>query len=412
MKILFLIFITISFLNGQDVKSLFDAGSTYLDRGEFQLSIIKATDNSIDQSFTRYYPIEWRTIAVDPTKILPGSIVFIPGLAGTKMPDNTYHDGYFLAHKVIKNYPSDELKLLLNAAHSSMQFEKIQKVYKVQGAMEKSVRARFEWQYKQKELPTYRMVWTDFNNLMKEGNQKYSDINDRIQFYSEKGIGTPYLVFNLGEGASSLIDPDPTIDFSRTDCMTFCEHTLALAISSNYSEMYENLQKIRYKMGEVEFTKRNHYTIADWLPNNSWLLEDVTKMVGKGVTKTITKNIDRPAFYKNNGVRKADLENGPGAVSLTVDYVPKEKVMQAAHNLKGGEIVSIVTTHPAVISAHMGIIVIEDWGNIIFRHASSTEQTSEVMDERLSDYIRKMIPSKSRIGMIFIRARQEFKIPQ
>ena len=39
--------------------------------------------------------------------------------------------------------------------------------------------------------------------------------------------------------------------FSRVDCVTFCEQTLALAISSNYDNMFENLKRIRYHNGQV-----------------------------------------------------------------------------------------------------------------------------------------------------------------
>ena len=79
--------------------------------------------------------------------------------------------------------------------------------------------------------------------------------------------------------------------------------------------------------------------------------------------------------------------------------------------MQGGEIVSVITTHPAVFSAHMGIIVRDQWDNIIFRHASSRDQTSEVMDELLSDYLAQMAKSKTRVGMLFMRARQDYKIP-
>jgi hypothetical protein len=59
----------------------------------------------------------------------------------------------------------------------------------------------------------------------------------------------------------------------------------------------------------------------------------------------------------------------------------------------------------------MGIIVRDPWDNVIFRHASSSEQTSEVMDERLSDYVTKLVKSKSRVGMLFMQARPDYQIP-
>jgi hypothetical protein len=219
----------------------------------------------------------------------------------------------------------------------------------------------------------------------------------------------------LGEGAGSTIDPDPTIDFARTDCMTFCEHTLALAISDNYPQMYSNLQKIRYNKGEISYTARNHFAIADWLPNNNWLLEDITLSLSKGgkdLTKKMVKNIDRPKFYKNNGVPESLIKGASQKEKFNVDYIPTENLLSISPNLKGGEIISIVTTHPVVISAHMGIIIRDQWDNIIFRHASSSKKTEEVIDERFEDVVKNLKKSKSRVGMIFMRAKENYKIPE
>lgn len=412
MKIIFFALLFCKTLIAQGYENMFDPNSDYLDRGEYQITFTNNLDADIDKSYANYRPISWRTVAVDPLKILPGSIIFIPQLVGTKLNDGTFHDGYFLAHRVLKKYPALDIKLFIGDLSRIPANKNLMKVYKVQGVMAKSLRTRFELQYRsEKELPTFKMVASDFDQLMKTGNRQFQNITERIQYYSERGIGTPYLIFNLGEGPDSYVDPDPTIDFARTDCMTFCEHTLALAISSSYSEMYTNLQKIRYKEGIKGYTNRNHYTIVDWLPNNAWLLEDVTNKIGGKFTKEMTKSIDRPAFYKTNGVSEQELNGAPPKTEMQVSYIPKENVMLISENFQGGEIVSVVSNHPDVFSAHMGIIVIDRWGNIIFRHASSTLKTNEVLDIRLSDYIETMIKSKSRLGMIFMRPRQEFKIP-
>lgn len=394
-------------LFAQDHNKLFSPNTNYLERGIYELSSYK-NNSEIDNSYQKYNAIYWRTLAIDPTKILPGSIVFIPELAGYKLADGSYHDGYFLAHMVLDNYPSSQIRIFIDEKFSKINVT----VYKVQGTMEKAVRARFKKQYeKNDDLKTYEMVSSNFTKLMQEGNKTYKNISERLQYYSEKGIGTPYLIFNLGEGADSYVDPDPTIDFARTDCMTFCEHTLALAISDNYSNMYHNLQKIRYNKGQIGYITRNHYTLVDWLPNNNWLLEDVTREVGAGTTKTITKEIDRPAFYKNNGVSESELKNAPGKTKISIDYIPTGELSGIVHNLKGGEVFSIITKHPAVFSAHMGIVIKDSWGNTILRHASSLQETHEVTDERFLDYIDHLKKSKNRIGMVFIRAREDFKIP-
>lgn len=410
MKIIIVVTLLIVSSFAQDYKKYFDPNTTYQDKGIFLLNNYHSGNDKDDETYDEFKRINWRTVAVNPKKILPGSVIFIPEMVGYKIAENIYHDGYFFAHTILKDFSGSSIKIFTGNDAAKLKQKDVH-VFAVQGAMAKSMRIRFEMQYSKKsEKPTYKMVASDFTQLMQEENSKTKDINQRIQFYSDLGKGTPYLVYNLGEGPSS-IDPDPTIDFARTDCMTFCEHTLALAISNDYSDMYNNLQKIRYKNGLIGYTSRNHYTIVDWLPNNSWLLRDITAQIGKGLTKKMTKEIDRPAFYKNNGVTEKELENAPPKKKLTIEYIPTNSISKIQDSLQGGEIVSVITTHPVVFSAHMGIIVKDQWGNIIFRHASSRDQTSEVMDELLSDYLAQMAKSKTRVGMLFMRARQDYKIP-
>ena len=411
MRNIFIVFLVSGFLFCQDQNELFDPNSNYIERGQKTVETYQDNDSDIDGTYDIYNKIAWRTVAVNPKNILPGSVLFIPQFAGYKISDVLYHDGYFFAQQVLNDKNSSKIKIYTTKS-IKLTAEKMA-VYVVQGVMAKSLRLRYELQYRtNKEKPTFKMVASDFNKMMQWGNRAIPAVNQRIQKYSEMGKGTPYLIYNLGEGAESLVDPDPTIDFARTDCMTFCEHTLALAISHNYHEMYNNLQKIRYKDGMIGYTTRNHYTIVDWLPNNSWLLEDVTSKVGAGYAKEITKEIDRPAFYRNNGVPEKDLAAAPQKKKLTIHYIPTRSIMEISDSLRGGEIVSIITTHPAVFSAHMGIIIRDQWDNLIFRHASSSEQTNEVMDERLSDYVNKLSQSKSRVGMLFMRVRDNYKIPQ
>ncbi len=409
MKIYILILVFAASLCAQDYKAMFAPNTSYIEKGTFEVSFYSDI-SEIDDSYQKYIPIDWRTAAVDPTKILPGSVLFIPGFVGEKLANGTYHDGYFLAHAVLKNYPASAIKIYRNIKVSSVESRM---VYKVQGAMGKALRIRFRKEYESNnDLKTYEMVASDFTELMKEGNKNLNNLYERLEYYSEKGKGTPYLIYNLGEGADSKVDPDPTIDFARTDCMTFTEHTLALAISDNYNEMYDNLQKIRYKGGQIGYVTRNHYALVDWLPNNAWLLQDVTKEIAKGNTKQLTKTIDRTSFYKNNGLQGDELKEAPGKIKWTIDYIPTNKLAGIMGNLKGAEIFSIVTKHPAVFSAHMGIVVKDQWDNVILRHASSSQTTREVIDERFTDYIKHLKKSKSRVGMVFMRVKENFTIPQ
>ncbi|MGD9486469.1 MAG: N-acetylmuramoyl-L-alanine amidase-like domain-containing protein [Calditrichaceae bacterium] len=414
-SIVFLLFLFGITLAQNNKKQDFDSHSIYYQQSDTEWFLYG--NNSKIQTAAKYNRIPCRTIAVNPKIILIGSIVFIPDAVGLKLSDGTYHDGYFLAHDKLASDSGSSLGIY-TGGNSECDFRghlkdgKKINLYVVRGIMERVTRLKFSQEYElNSPKPTWKMAYSDFDKLMKDGNKKNLTVNERIQYYSELGLGTPYVIFNLGEGPGASPDPDPLIDFGRVDCMTFCENTLALAISGSYDEMYNNLQKIRYKGGKIDYITRNHYTIADWLPNNSWLLRDVTDDIGRGYTRNLVKQIDRQAFYQNNGVDRNKIEKPVPVQTIHVKYVPTEDLLKVKNRFQGGEIVSIVTTYPGVVSAHMGIIVKDEWGNIIFRHGSSRKETSEVIDQKFEEVVEDLSKSKSRIGMIFMRALEDFRIP-
>ena len=237
------------------------------------------------------------------------------------------------------------------------------------------------------------------------------NLANKIQFFSRLGKGLPYEIFLLGEGPQAKYDRDPLMDFARFDCMTFCEHVLAATISESYKSLFENLQHIRYKNGEISYLRRNHYTIADWLPNNNWLLHDVTAEIGGENCREMTKIIDRQAFFARNGVSPKELENIVGPETLTVKFIPAAHLPAIKQRLRGGEIVSVVTSFPGIISAHMGIIIRDEFGNVLFRHASSSRDSRAVVDEFFDEYAAKIQRAKSRLGMIFMRIRDKVEVP-
>ena len=92
--------------------------------------------------------------------------------------------------------------------------------------------------------------------------------------------------------------------------------------------------------------------------------------------------------------------------TITKKYIPASHLLAIKQKLKGGEIVSIITKKAGIFSAHMGIIIKDDWENIIFRHASSLNKNMQVIDQRFEEIVASIKKSKSRIGMIFMRVRE------
>jgi 3D (Asp-Asp-Asp) domain-containing protein len=404
-------------------KKLFHPGSDYLQYGIYKVNFYSTshkTGSFLQRTGITKYNfrlIPYRTVAVDPENILIGSVLFIPRAVGIPLTDGYCHDGYFLAHDMHTASGQKKIDIYTgyDAGGNNPFIDRKQilpdsdiEVFLVRGTMEKVINTQYEHQYQSKKTQrTFQMTWKDMERMMQEAQQKYKNVSRRIEYISDLGKGTPYVMFHLGEGPGAAIDPDPLIEIGRTDCMTFCEHVLAAAISINYNQMFKNLQKIRYKDSKINYASRNHFTIADWLPNNRWLLFDATEDIGGKYCQSISKIINRKELLLKAGLLEKDIDDITPVQNITRKYIPAADLIKIMSNLKGGEIASIVTNKPGLFSVHMGIIVRDEWNNIIFRHASSRDMNMQVIDQRFEEIVDSINKSGTRIGMIFMRARED-----
>jgi hypothetical protein len=234
------------------------------------------------------------------------------------------------------------------------------------------------------------------------------DFIRRLTIYSARAKGAPYRWFPLGEGPQGKYDRDPLIDFSCVDCLTFCEQILAMTLTDNYAEMFQLLQRLRYRDGIIDIRSRNHFTIADWLPNNSWLVEDITAAIGGEFTTSITKTIDRAAALRRKGVPDKELANVPPPQTMTVQYIPEAKLPAIKPKLRGGEIACVVQSRPGIIAAHLGFVLRASSGRVFYRNASARPGIKRVVDEDFDDLVKFLRRNPSWVGMIFMRVRSEF----
>ncbi len=362
--------------------------------------------------------LPYRSLAVDPTKILLGSVLFLPQAYGVALPSGEIHDGLFFA-QAPGLASGDSLALFIgnetrneNAFTRNTNFRRkpMLEVYLVSEPIAGALRRRYREELEPKPKPALNeMLAKDIDVLLREVSTKESNLITRLAVYSERAKGTPYALFCLGEGPTAKYDRDPLLDFSRADCVTFVEQMLAMSVASNYEQMFANLMRIRYQKGEIAFTTRNHYTHADWVPNNGWLLEDVTAELGGALCEDMTKVIDRPNFFRKLGVPDNELQNVPAPQQMTIKYVPTASLPKIKSKLRGGEIVSLVQKTPGIFSAHMGFIIRDQYGNVLFRHASSRKETRQVTDEFFDDVIEQLRANESRVGMVFIRVKPNIK---
>lgn len=397
----------------QPLSSFMTPRFAYKKLGEYKASFFDKKPVANGANNTAH--VIYRTLAVDPTKILIGSVLFIPQAYGATLPSGEIHDGLFIAQEA-RRANNDTLALFIGeetpsdnafTRYAAFRRKPVLETYLVSEPVAGAFKRRYREELSLKpKLALNEMLAKDIDALLREVSAKESNLISRLAVYSERAKGTPYSLFCLGEGPTAKYDRDPLVDFSRADCVTFVEQTLALALSSNYEQMFANLLRLRYNNAEINFTTRNHYTHADWAPNNSWLLADVTAEVGGSLCESMTKVIDRPAFFRKLGVEESELKNVQAPQQMTIKYVPTASLAQIKNKLQSGDLVSLVQKMPGIFSAHMGFIIRDEYGNVLFRHASSRKETYQVTDEFFDEVIEQLRASTTRVGMAFIRIKK------
>ena len=203
-------------------------------------------------------------------------------------------------------------------------------------------------------------------------------------------LGAKYVADPLGEGYG--YDADPLIRKDAFDCVTFVETSLA-------NGKLKNLNKIRYKDGDVNFLSRNHFIESDWLENNADLVENVSSKYGDVAVRHVI--IDKQNWLRV--VHKMDSEFPVREIDL--EYIPYEKLGRI--NTDDALIVLFITgnsnksgtigTDLAVV--HVGFLL----PNGVLRHASS--QYGRVMDVDFYEYVAARAKNKNNIGVTLVEIK-------
>ncbi|KZN14538.1 N-acetylmuramoyl-L-alanine amidase-like domain-containing protein [Marinomonas sp. TW1] len=252
------------------------------------------------------------------------------------------------------------------------------------------------------------------------------DVATRIERLSHLFMGAPYVGGNAGEGPGGQFDKDPLIRFDVFDCTTYVETVLAGIQSASAGSFKDNLIRIRYQHGQVNFVQRNHFPSLDWLPNNRKILQDITGRVAPTQFQQARTQIDRAAWYRHLSAKSIACKQGCEAllerlhvtgqhfqvVQADLPYVPltavflgpDKQVNQALlDRIPSGSVINMVRPDWALKKwigtnlnvSHQGFVLRQD-GRLILRHASVTHQ--QVVDEDFIDYFAQYDASSSLKG--------------
>jgi hypothetical protein len=206
----------------------------------------------------------------------------------------------------------------------------------------------------------------------------------RLERVIRDSVGTPYVDGPLGEGPYGTHDKDPLIDFTREDCVTSVEQWIATASAANYAELFDHLQRIRYKDGRIDYESRNHFMITDWIANNTFC-EPVTETLDVP-TESVTRTISRKGFFER--VKAPGLGLSTPDQVQTVHYIPSALAEDAEAKIEGPALVIFIGKKlDWLFALHCGFFLRDEQGRGRLFQASS--KLGQVAEMDLSDYVRE-----------------------
>jgi hypothetical protein len=205
-----------------------------------------------------------------------------------------------------------------------------------------------------------------------------ADPGNRVEQISRRFLGRPYVECPLGGGVD--LPEALRITLEAFDCVTYLEVVLALTCSGTLNEFVSTVRRIRYKRGDIDWLRRNHY-MTDWARNNEAEGFIVNLTAGAAtIEKTCT----------------LDLIPGLPAKTAAFNYFPKESLSRVAELVQTGDLVFFVSTRSDLDVFHTGLLIKRE-AQMILRHA--TRSVGAVIDQELSEFVGKNEPA----GFVLLR---------
>jgi hypothetical protein len=247
--------------------------------------------------------------------------------------------------------------------------------------------------------------------LLQQAGKLDSNTNYMV-YFARQLKGLPYVGKTLEKNPEERL----VINLRQMDCTTYVESVLALTLCAkqgkkNFEDYCRNLQRIRYKNGDIHYINRLHYF-------SYWIEENVRKgivelVVGDkqlfSATQTVQANYMTthvsayPMLTKHKewipGIRKME----EAITGNKYAYIPKNKLgdsKQLRQTIHDGDIIVILTAKRGLDTSHVGIAVWHDDGLHLLNASSLRRSVVEepklfkkyMMEQRLHTGIRVVRP--------------------
>jgi hypothetical protein len=271
----------------------------------------------------------------------------------------------------------------------------------------------------------------EIESIIQNLNQKQNiPIGKKLELISTFWLSRPYKIYCLGEGENGQFDQRPLYRTDAFDCETFVDMTLAIAYSNNLKTFNDNIKRIRYQQGIVDFEHRNHFTNIDWNQHNREqnYIKDITRTIQlnhQPIAIENTTTINKKMWYKmmnperiyllkedkqiiNKKLQALRKKNETQPITQSkLDYIPLKKlytpdekpILGLFHQIPHGAIIQLVTPRSHTSErigteldiSHLGFAFYKNH-QLYFRHASYTHQ--KVEDVLLTDYLKGLLHHK------------------
>jgi len=217
---------------------------------------------------------------------------------------------------------------------------------------------------------------TNKANMILTESVHIDKVGERIAFISSKFIDTPYMARTMKGSPDDK--EELVINLDGMDCFTFLDYVEALRLSVRVDNFIENLKKVRYFNGEVNYAKRKHF-FTDWVSGENNTVRDITS--GLPGATTVEKIINRKSDKTNW------LKNVPQTMRM-VNYIPGNQVSKDVIKLlQTGDYIGIYSDKQGLDVTHTGIFIKNKKGEF-FRNTSS--KLMKVTDYPFKDYVKEI----------------------
>lgn len=216
---------------------------------------------------------------------------------------------------------------------------------------------------------------------------------ERMAKVSKVFLGVPYVNDPMGEGHPP--DADPIARYDAFDCLTFAEEVLAWSFASDPAGAAEVRRSLRYGDGvPVEYAHRRHFMELQWIPGTireGWLRPTTAEY---GPVTTLRKSVTADTWKhwsSRSRFQMTDAELPTG--EMTLDVLPLAEAEKVAGTIRPGSLILTVRVdRPGVPlwTTHVSLLVPDDHGGAVLRHATKLGEVDQVRDHPLSTYLHHL----------------------